>query len=51
MQVKADSLLAKEEILESKVGRPKILYKPTEKLLEGFRTKINPLFIQLRDTI
>jgi hypothetical protein len=34
-----DSLLAKEEILKSRVGRPKILCKPTEKLLDGFRTQ------------
>jgi predicted ArsR family transcriptional regulator len=28
-----ESLLAKVEILENKVGRPKMLYKPTMKLL------------------
>ncbi len=27
-------LIAKEEILQGSVGRPKILYKPTKKLLE-----------------
>ena len=37
--LEADSLLAKEEILREKVGRPKILYKPTENLLKSLRTK------------
>ncbi len=37
--LQADSLLTKEEILQGKVGRPKVLYKPSEKLLQGFRTK------------
>jgi predicted ArsR family transcriptional regulator len=34
-----DSLLTKEEILQSKVGRPKILYKPAAKLLNTVQTK------------
>ena len=34
-----DSLLMREEMLQSKVGRPKMLYKPTTKLLEVVRTK------------
>lgn len=34
-----DSLLTKEEILQGRVGRPKTLYRPTEKLLDRFRTK------------
>jgi predicted ArsR family transcriptional regulator len=34
-----ESLLTKEEILQSKVGRPKMLYKPTPKLLDAIQTK------------
>jgi len=34
-----DSLLTKEEILQSKVGRPKMLYKPAAKLLDMVQTK------------
>jgi len=34
-----DSLLTKEEILQSKVGRPKMLYKPAPKLLDAVQTK------------
>jgi hypothetical protein len=34
-----DSLLTKEEILQSKVGRPKMLYKPAAKLLDTVQTK------------
>ncbi|MDG7009115.1 MAG: hypothetical protein JRN06_12970 [Nitrososphaerota archaeon] len=34
-----DSLLVKEEILQGKAGRPKMLYKPSAKLLETTRTK------------
>ena len=34
-----DSMLAKEEIIQGRVGRPKVLYKPSLKLLESFRTK------------
>jgi predicted ArsR family transcriptional regulator len=34
-----ESLLSKGEILQSKVGRPKMLYKPTTKLLETIQTK------------
>lgn len=34
-----DSLLTKEEILQSRVGRPKILYKPAAKLLDMIQTK------------
>jgi predicted ArsR family transcriptional regulator len=34
-----DFLLTKEEILQSKVGRPKMLYKPAPKLLDAVQTK------------
>ena len=34
-----DSLLTKEEILQSKVGRPKMLYNPAAKLLDMIQTK------------
>jgi predicted ArsR family transcriptional regulator len=34
-----DSLLTKEEILQSKVGRPKMLYKSAAKLLDAVQTK------------
>ena len=34
-----DSLLTKAEILQSKVGRPKMLYKPAVKLLDTVQTK------------
>ena len=34
-----DSLLTKEEILQSKVGRPKMLYRPAAKLLDTIQTK------------
>ena len=34
-----DSLLTKEEILQSKVGRPKMLYKPNAQLLDAVQTK------------
>jgi len=34
-----DSLLTKEEILQSEVGRPKLLYKPASKLLDAVQTK------------
>ena len=34
-----DSLLTKEEILQSRVGRPKMLYKPAAKLLDIIQTK------------
>jgi len=34
-----DSLLTKEEILQSKVGRPKMLYRPAAKLLDAVQTK------------
>jgi predicted ArsR family transcriptional regulator len=34
-----DALLTKEEILQSKVGRPKILYKPAAKRLDTVQTK------------
>ncbi|OHE55254.1 MAG: hypothetical protein A3K61_05025 [Thaumarchaeota archaeon RBG_16_49_8] len=37
--LEADSLLAKEEILQGRVGRPKTLYKPAPKLLEMSKTK------------
>ena len=37
--LEANSLLEKEEILQSRVGRPKILYKPSAKLLEMNKTK------------
>lgn len=33
------SLLTKEEILQTRVGRPKILYTPSEALLDRYRTK------------
>lgn len=36
--LETDSLLAKEEIIQGKVGRPKMLYKPTAKLLEAAKT-------------
>ena len=35
------TLIAKEEILQGSVGRPKTLYKPTAKLTEMLRTKSN----------
>ncbi len=34
-----DSLLTKEEILQSRVGRPKMLYKSAAKLLDIIQTK------------
>jgi predicted ArsR family transcriptional regulator len=34
-----DNFLTKEEILQSKVGRPKMLYKPAAKLLDAVQTK------------
>ena len=34
-----DSILTKEEILQSRVGRPKMLYKPAAKLLDMTQTK------------
>ncbi len=34
-----EELLDKEEILQSKVGRPKILYKPSARLLAASKTK------------
>jgi DNA-binding transcriptional ArsR family regulator len=34
-----DSLLVREEILQGKTGRPKMLYKPSAKLLETIQTK------------
>ena len=38
-RLEANSLLAKEEIIQGKVGRPKMLYKPTKMLLETVKTK------------
>lgn len=32
--LEGQSLLVKEEILQGKVGRPKVLYKPTSKLTQ-----------------
>jgi predicted ArsR family transcriptional regulator len=37
--LESQGLVAKEEILASSVGRPKMLYKPASKLLEVIRTK------------
>ena len=37
--LEADTLLIKEEILQGKVGRPKVLYKPSKKLLDLVKTK------------
>jgi len=37
--LEANSLLEKEEILQESVGRPKMLYKPSTKLLETDKTK------------
>jgi predicted ArsR family transcriptional regulator len=37
--LETNSLLAKEEILQGKAGRPKMLYKPASKLLERVKTK------------
>ena len=34
-----EALVSKEEILGGSVGRPKMLYKPTAKLVEIIRTK------------
>jgi predicted ArsR family transcriptional regulator len=34
-----EALVSKEEILGGSVGRPKMLYKPTAKLVETVRTK------------
>ena len=34
-----DSLLTKEELLQNRVGRPKMLYKPAAKLLDMIQTK------------
>jgi predicted ArsR family transcriptional regulator len=34
-----DAFLTKEEILQSKVGRPKMLYKPAANLLDAVQTK------------
>ncbi len=33
--LETDTLVAKEEILQGRVGRPKMLYKPSAKLLHG----------------
>jgi predicted ArsR family transcriptional regulator len=33
------SLMTEEEILQSKVGRPKMLHKPAVKLLDAVQTK------------
>jgi predicted ArsR family transcriptional regulator len=37
--LESQALVSKEEILGGSVGRPKMLYKPTPKLLELLRTK------------
>lgn len=37
--LEAGELIVKEEILQNKVGRPKMLYRPSAKLLEMLRTK------------
>ncbi len=37
--LEGDSLVTKEEILQGRVGRPKMLYKPASKLLESIQTK------------
>ena len=37
--LETDTLLIKEEILQGKVGRPKVLYKPSKKLLDLVKTK------------
>ena len=37
--LEANSLLMKEEILQRNVGRPKMLYKPSAKLLKMTKTK------------
>ncbi len=34
-----DSLMTKEEIIQGRVGRPKMLYKPASKLLGSIQTK------------
>ena len=37
--LEAGELIVKEEILRNEVGRPKMLYKPSAKLLDMLRTK------------
>jgi len=37
--LEGQGLVAKEEILGGSVGRPKMLYKPTQKLIGMVRTK------------
>ncbi len=35
--LEVEELVSKEEILQGRIGRPKILYKPSPKLLEVIR--------------
>jgi len=37
--MKVDGLVEKEELVQERVGRPKVLYKPSPKLLEMSKTK------------
>jgi predicted ArsR family transcriptional regulator len=37
--IKVDGLVEKEELVQERVGRPKVLYKPSPNLLEMSKTK------------
>ena len=37
--LEAEGLVEKEELVQGKVGRPKVLYKPSAKLVEISKTK------------
>jgi predicted ArsR family transcriptional regulator len=37
--LEAEGLVEKGELIQGRVGRPKVLYKPSQKLVESSRTK------------